>query len=106
MLLDRRDSMLRRPIRKLPRSSLFGIGDGDDDAMDVDGDEDPEEAEKLRRLQEQWKYDSDDVPPVGPDGPDEQNRILVDDYHPKYVFSVDFFLPYNEQLFAATSVTP
>lgn len=93
MLLDRRDAVPRRVIRKLPRSSLFGGGDGDDDAMDVDADEDPEEAEKFRRLQEQWKYDSDDTPPVGPEGPDEQNRILVDDYHPKYVFCSDFSDP-------------
>lgn len=82
MLLDRRDAVPRRVTAKMPRSSLFGIGEEGDDSMDVD--RDPEEAEKLRRLEERWKYDVDDVPPVGPEGPDEQNRILVDDYHPKY----------------------
>ncbi len=62
--------------------------------MDVDGDEDPEEAEKLRRLQERWKYDSDDVPPVGPDGPRraEQNfsgRPTI----PSTYFPLIFFNP-------------
>ncbi|CAA7267867.1 unnamed protein product [Cyclocybe aegerita] len=36
-------------------------------------------------LEERWKYDLDDVPPVGPEGADEQDRILVDDYGAKYL---------------------
>jgi enhancer of polycomb-like protein len=56
-----------------------------DDSMDVDEKEDDEGADRLRRLQERWRYDSDDVPPVGPEGPDEQDRVLVDDYSPKYL---------------------
>lgn len=27
-----------------------------------------------------WRYDEDDVPAVGPQGLDEQDRVLVDDY--------------------------
>ena len=46
--------------------------------MDVD--EDPEELEQRRRLEEIWKYDVDDLPSTGPEGVDEQDRVLVDDY--------------------------
>jgi enhancer of polycomb-like protein len=84
ILLDRRDTVSRRITPKLPRSSLFSLPEDDEDKnMDVD---DPEEAERLRRLEEQWRFDADDVPPVGPEGADEQNRIMVDDYDPKYVY--------------------
>jgi enhancer of polycomb-like protein len=90
IILDRRSAAPRSIAPKIPRSSLFGLGDEDDekegdDGMDVDEKEDPEEADRLRRLQERWKYDSDDAPPVGPEGPDEQDRVLVDDYSPQYV---------------------
>lgn len=98
IILDRRSAVPRSIAPKMPRSSLFGLGDADEDdekegdeSMDVDEDkEDPEEADRLRCLQERWRYDSDDAPPVGPEGPDEQDRVLVDDYNPKYVL---FFVP-------------
>lgn len=50
--------------------------------MDLESAEDQEEADRSRRLEERWKYDSDDVPPVGPQGADEQDRTLVDNYNP------------------------
>lgn len=37
------------------------------------------------RLSERWKFDDDDGPAVGPDGSEEQDRVLVDDYEPKYL---------------------
>ncbi|CAA7267434.1 unnamed protein product [Cyclocybe aegerita] len=40
---------------------------------------------RQQHLEERWKYDLDDVPPVGPEGADEQDRILVDDYGVKYL---------------------
>jgi len=73
--LDRYDAVPQR-ISKLPRSSLFALGENQE--MDVD--EDPEELERRRRLEEIWKYDTDDLPSAGPEGVDEQDRILVDDY--------------------------
>ncbi|KAF5310721.1 hypothetical protein D9619_007669 [Psilocybe cf. subviscida] len=93
IILDRRSAVPRSIAPKMPRSSLFGLGDADEDdekegdeSMDVDEDkEDPEEADRLRCLQERWRYDSDDAPPVGLEGPDEQDRVLVDDYNPKYL---------------------
>lgn len=44
---------------------------------------DVEVRERARRITEQWKFDSDDDPVVGPEGPDEQDRTLVDDFDPK-----------------------
>ncbi|PPQ93891.1 hypothetical protein CVT25_007804 [Psilocybe cyanescens] len=86
ILLDRRDAVPRRPTSKLPRSSLFALGDSEnEDANGMDVDEDPEEVERTRRLEERWKYDNDDAPPAGPEGPDEQDRVLVDDYNPTYL---------------------
>ena len=53
--------------------------------MDFSSDEDDdfEEKERKRRLRERWRFDADDVPAVGPEGPDEKDRVLVDDYAPK-----------------------
>ncbi|KZT10653.1 uncharacterized protein LAESUDRAFT_343366 [Laetiporus sulphureus 93-53] len=41
--------------------------------------------ERARRLAERWQFDSDDVPAVGPEGSEEKDRVLVDDYEPKYL---------------------
>lgn len=49
--------------------------------MDLDGD--AEEVERQRRLEEQWRFDQDDTPTSGPQGPDEQDRMLVDEYQTK-----------------------
>ena len=42
--------------------------------------------ERMMRLRERWRFDNDDEPPVGPDGPDEQDRTLIDDPSQAYVF--------------------
>ncbi|KAF9264627.1 hypothetical protein L218DRAFT_234186 [Marasmius fiardii PR-910] len=65
------------PRRKRPRE------DSDDDSMDVDDKEEDEEHD--RRLKERWRFDSDDGPPYGPNGSDEQDRILVDDFDTNYL---------------------
>ncbi|KAI0341412.1 hypothetical protein BDW22DRAFT_1358947 [Trametopsis cervina] len=36
-------------------------------------------------LERRWRYDEDDGPAVGPDGPDEQDRVLIDDHDTRYV---------------------
>ncbi len=41
---------------------------------------DAEEVERQRRLAERWRYDTDDAPLVPPEGSEEQDRMLVDDY--------------------------
>ncbi|KAJ2925726.1 hypothetical protein H1R20_g11362, partial [Candolleomyces eurysporus] len=80
LFVDRRDFGRRQPIRKLPRSSLFG--DDEDNKMDVD-EEDPEEVERMKRQEERWRFDLDDAPP-SPTA-DESLRTLVDEYDPKYL---------------------
>ena len=35
------------------------------------------------RIRDRWLFDADDDPSVGPDGPDEKDRNLVDEFHPK-----------------------
>jgi len=57
--------------------------------MDVDVDQ--EEVEIRQRQEERWKYD-DDALFVAPEGSDEQDRILVDDYDPTYVCLSSLFL--------------
>lgn len=79
-MLDRRDFTSRPEFTK--RQKLESSSD-ESEAMEVD--EDPEELERRRRLEEQWKYDQDDVPAFGPQGQDEQDRVLVDEYQTKYV---------------------
>ncbi|KAG6872484.1 hypothetical protein C0993_002121, partial [Termitomyces sp. T159_Od127] len=46
---------------------------------------DPEEVETQSRSAARWRFDNDDEPATGPDGSDEQNRVLVDDYSPRYM---------------------
>ena len=43
------------------------------------------EKEDSWRIRDRWLFDADDEPSVGPDGPDEKDRVLVDEFHPKYV---------------------
>ncbi|KAJ7880322.1 enhancer of polycomb-like-domain-containing protein [Mycena olivaceomarginata] len=76
MLDRRRPPTASASIVKRSRSALFGPPPSDDDEMDV---------EDTNRLKERWRFDSDDTPAVGPDGPDEQDRVLTDEYDPKYL---------------------
>ena len=84
VFLDRRDNV---PLlsRRLPRSSLFALDEVGDPSLT----EDVEEREREKRTGERWKFDTDDTPPIGPDGAEEHDRQLVDDYDASYVF---FFL--------------
>jgi enhancer of polycomb-like protein len=45
---------------------------------------DSTEKEASWRIRDRWLFDADDEPSVGPDGPDEKDRVLVDEFHPKY----------------------
>lgn len=80
-MLDRRD--IGSHLISTKRQKLDPSPD-DSKAMDVDQDEDLE-LEQQRRLEERWKYDQDDMPAVGPQGQDEQDRVLVDEYQTKYL---------------------
>jgi hypothetical protein len=48
-------------------SALLSLTDEDE--------EQAEDEEAIQRLAEQWKFDSDDRPALGPQGADEQDRI-------------------------------
>ncbi|KAG7087533.1 hypothetical protein E1B28_013492 [Marasmius oreades] len=78
--------------RRVPFSNGFSSRlkrtreDPDDDTMDVDCEEDEEHD---RRLKERWRFDSDDGPPYGPNGSDEQDRALVNDFETRSVFFTD-----------------
>jgi enhancer of polycomb-like protein len=51
----------------------------------IQSSEDVEEMERQRRLRERWMFDEDDGPALGPDGPDEHDRVLFDDFRVKCV---------------------
>jgi enhancer of polycomb-like protein len=75
-MLDRRDSTSRSiPLKRQKNNP--------NDSKEMDVDEDPEESERQHRSEERWKYDQDDMPAVGPQGQDEQDRVLVDEYQTK-----------------------
>ncbi|KAI0687709.1 enhancer of polycomb-like-domain-containing protein [Cytidiella melzeri] len=42
------------------------------------------EADDTSDLERQWRYDEDDEPIVGPNGPEEHDRVLVDDHAARY----------------------
>ena len=48
--------------------------------------EDDDDEDGVRNIIERWRFDADDVPAFGPEGPEEQNRTLVDDYAEKYCY--------------------
>ncbi|KXN91311.1 Enhancer of polycomb-like protein 1 [Leucoagaricus sp. SymC.cos] len=71
-----------------PRSSPFKrqkLESSADESKGMDMDEDAEELERQQRQEERWRYDQDDLPAVGPQGQDEQDRMLVDEYQTKYL---------------------
>lgn len=72
--LDQRDAV-PRSFTNIPRSKLFDI----DESMDVDTNN-PEQVEYRSRLVERWKFDMDDNPVIGPEGLEEHDRVLVNNY--------------------------
>ncbi|KAF9445195.1 hypothetical protein P691DRAFT_676156 [Macrolepiota fuliginosa MF-IS2] len=79
-MLDRRDVSFRPAPAKRQR-----LESPSSESQSMEPDEDTEELERQRRLSEQWRYDQDDLPAFGPQGQDEQDRVLVDEYQTKYL---------------------
>ncbi|GLB42746.1 putative enhancer of polycomb-like protein [Lyophyllum shimeji] len=75
LIIDRR-AAAPPPIVDISRSSLF-------ERENVDVEMSSPDEERDLRIAERWRYDADDVPAVGPEGPEEQGRVLVDDYAPR-----------------------
>ncbi|KAG5352167.1 hypothetical protein C0989_003367 [Termitomyces sp. Mn162] len=90
MIVDRRDATPRSTVTS-GRSSLFGK---DSEDMEM---ADSEEVETQNRAAARWRFDNDDEPATGPDGPDEQNRVLVDDYSPRYMSQMMTFFGEMDQ---------
>lgn len=73
----------------------------DPDGMDVDVD-----TEQTKRLQERWRFDSDDAPSIGISNSEEQDRQLVDDYGLKYIrHSVHLLADVDQSLLTDPSIT-
>jgi enhancer of polycomb-like protein len=70
--MDRRNAS-PSSIERIRRSKLYEF-----DSQDVEMDK--MDDENVQAIHERWRFDQDDVPAVGPGGPEEQNRILVDDF--------------------------
>ncbi|KAI6012212.1 enhancer of polycomb-like-domain-containing protein [Pisolithus marmoratus] len=84
VMLDRTDAFMRR----------MGISDDDGTLLRrrcafgrplEDIFHDVEDEEMRCRLRERWRFDHDDDPAVAPEGFEEQDRVLIDDYEPKYL---------------------
>lgn len=78
-MVDRRDAFSRRHgFSPTPHQPHRSFGRRLEEGFD-------ENAEDMRRLRERWRFDEDDDPLVVPEGIDEQDRVLVDDFSPKYL---------------------
>ena len=81
--LDRRDALHKLGIRDDDITSMRrcrGFGRSLEEIFN-----NAEDEEMARRLQERWRFDQDDDPKVAPEGAEEQDRMLVDDYDPRYL---------------------
>ncbi|KAF5385750.1 hypothetical protein D9615_002489 [Tricholomella constricta] len=88
--VDRRD-FAPRPVSSVRRSSLF---EHEDEDVEMESEDD----ERIRRMEERWRFDMDDTPTIGPDGPEEQSRVLIDDYSPKILrYSMTLLLDPDQQ---------
>ncbi|TRM56162.1 enhancer of polycomb-like-domain-containing protein [Schizophyllum amplum] len=81
-MLDRHSASRKSVNLKASRSSLFAPPG--DDGSDTEMEEGSSTDEEAKTLEAQWRFDDDDAPAVGAMGPDEHDRILVDDYESKY----------------------
>lgn len=78
-MVDRRDAFSRRHgFSPTSHQSHRGFGRRVEESFD-------ENDEDMRKLRERWRFDEDDDPIVAPEGVDEQDRVLVDDFSPKYL---------------------
>ncbi|KAF5384583.1 hypothetical protein D9757_007529 [Collybiopsis confluens] len=75
------------PLRIAKRRRLARFSDDEQTLMDIDSSPLKDDEAELR-LAERWRFDSDDGPLYGPAGSDEHDRMLVDDYDPKYTHSL------------------
>lgn len=74
-------SQFERPALPKPTDEYFNRhADFPDRDLEIPEDE---RDERVRRVAERWRFDQDDSPPVVPEGPEELDRALIDDYDTK-----------------------
>ena len=64
------------------------------------------EDENGRKLTERWRFDDDDLPAFGPEGPEDTDRLLVDDFSEECVPSRDHSDEVLTQSTGASYVVP
>ncbi|TBU39160.1 enhancer of polycomb-like-domain-containing protein [Dichomitus squalens] len=64
---------------------------------------DVEERERRQRIEERWRYDADDTPPVGPRGMEEQDRKLIDETQP---IRLTFTMAHPEDYMTKITIDP
>ncbi|KAF9242838.1 enhancer of polycomb-like-domain-containing protein [Melanogaster broomeanus] len=103
-MLDRRDAFMQRlgirPDSVTSTQHRRGFGRRLEEAFD-----DCENDEDMRRLRERWRFDEDDDPLVAPDGAEEQDRVLVDDYESKYLRHMMTLLTETDQQYINNDAT-
>ena len=62
--------------------------------------------EQSWRLLERWKFDEDDSPAVGPEGPDEQDCVLLDNFDPRLLRHAITLLHEQDQQSLSTDNSP
>ncbi|EIN12711.1 hypothetical protein PUNSTDRAFT_130959 [Punctularia strigosozonata HHB-11173 SS5] len=73
---------------------------------DVDRDNADEE-ERTWRMRERWMNDGDDYPGIGSEGPDEQDRTLVDDYqHSHLLYSMTLLYDQDHNTLSTDATIP
>ena len=83
------DRRLTEPLTVGPKRRRLWIEPDENSAMVTDpppSEEAPEpepgyeEREMRARVAERWRFDEDDTPAVGPQGSEEYDRVLLDDF--------------------------
>ncbi|KAH7886603.1 enhancer of polycomb-like-domain-containing protein [Phlebopus sp. FC_14] len=100
-MIDRRDAFMQR--LGIQDDSILPRRHGGFGHRLIDSNDD--DAEIVRRLRERWRFDQDDDPSVGPEGAEEQDRVLIDDYDPKYLRHMMTLLTDHDQQFINNDAT-
>ena len=77
-----RRSVHRDELVRYPRRSTSSLTTG----LEEMDEQHTSDREVSWRIHDRQLFDADNKPSVGHDGPDEKDRLLVDEFHPKCVF--------------------
>ena len=77
-----RQSMHHDELVQYPRRSTSSLTMG----LEEMDEQCTSDREVLWWIHDHWLFDVDNGPSIGHDGPDEKDRLLVDEFHPNCVF--------------------